>query len=93
MPEISETPSAWSAAITIAAPPRMSSASTGAAESASTPRITAWWPSVRMSAPILLSSSTYRNRASKTFSVAIDVPSAVARSAIMIGWKSVASPG
>ena len=52
------TPSAASAAITMAAPARMSSARTGAAESRSTPRITAWCPSVRMSAPMRRSSPT-----------------------------------
>ena len=47
-----------SAAIAIAAPALMSSARTGAADSRATPRITAWCPSVRMSAPMRRSSST-----------------------------------
>src|SRR5215210_1702717 len=39
------------------------------------------------------SSSTYRNRLSKTFSVAMLVPSAVTSIAMSSGWKSVARPG
>ena len=71
----------------------MSLAHTGALESCATPRTTAWWPSVRASAPSRIISSTNRNRASKTFSVIIDVPSATAASAIAIGCRSVAKPG
>ena len=46
-----------------------------------------------MSAPIRNSSPTYRNRLSNTFSVTMEVPSAVASMARRIGWKSVAMPG
>src|SRR5438477_191432 len=60
--------------MTMAAPARMSRARTGAADRRSTPRMTAWCPSVRMSAPIRLSSSTNMNRLSNTFSVAMLVP-------------------
>ena len=50
--------------------------STGAPESRGTPRTTAWWPSVRRSAPSRASSWANMNRASKTFSVIIAVPCA-----------------
>jgi len=93
MSSTSVTPSAASPAITMAAPARMSSARTGAAESRSTPRITAWWPSVRMSAPIRFNSSTNMNLLSKTFSVTMLVPDADDSSAIIWGWRSVGNPG
>ena len=54
----------------------MSGARTGAPDSASTPRITTWWPSARMSAPSRASSSIVRNRPPKMFSVTIPTPSA-----------------
>src|SRR5262249_6890823 len=69
-------PPATTPAITSAAPARMSGARTGAADSRGTPRITAWCPSVLMSAPIRCNSPTYVKRPSKTFSVAMLVPSA-----------------
>ena len=50
-------------------------ATTGAPESIGTPRTTAWCPSVRRSAPRRASSWANMNRASKTFSVIIAVPS------------------
>ena len=71
----------------------MSLAHTGALDSCGTPRTTAWWPSVRASAPRRTISSTKRKRASNTFSVIIDVPSATADTAIAIGCRSVAKPG
>ena len=89
----SVSPSAHSPASTSPAPARMSLAHTGALDSRSTPRTTAWCPSVRASAPSRIISSTNRKRASNTFSVIIDVPSATAASAIAIGCRSVANPG
>ena len=71
----------------------MSEAHTGALESRSNPRTTAWCPSVRASAPIRTSSSMNRKRDSNRFSVIIDVPSATADSASAIGCRSVANPG
>ena len=71
----------------------MSEHHTGALESCGRPRTTAWWPSVRASAPSRIISSTNRKRASNTFSVIIDVPSAIDASAIAIGCKSVGKPG
>ena len=57
-PEMTVSPSAARPATTIAAPARMSWALTGAPDSRGTPRTTAWWLSVRMSAPRRTSSST-----------------------------------
>ena len=71
----------------------MSVARTGAPESRSLPRTTAWWPSVRTSAPIRAISSQNMNRASNRFSVIIAVPSAIDSSAIACGCRSVGSPG
>ncbi len=57
------------------------------------PRTTAWWPSVRTSAPSRASSWTNRNRPSKRFSVTIDVPSLIAASVTIIACRSVGNPG
>ena len=76
------------------APARMSWAhDRGAGQPFGRPRTTAWWPSVRMSAPSRASSWTNMNRASKTFSVIIAVPSPTAASAIANGCRSVGKPG
>lgn len=56
-------------------------------------RTTAWCPSVRASAPSRIISSTNRKRASNTFSVIIDVPSAIDARAMAIGCKSVGNLG
>jgi hypothetical protein len=71
----------------------MSDAHTGADDSRRTPRTTAWWPSVRASAPRRTISSTNRKRPSNTFSVIIEVPSETAESAMAMGCRSVANPG
>ncbi|COW31015.1 Uncharacterised protein [Mycobacterium tuberculosis] len=71
----------------------MSEHHTGALDSCGRPRTTAWCPSVRASAPSRIISSTKRNRASNTFSVIIDVPSAIDAKAIAIGCRSVGNPG
>ena len=62
-------------------------------ERRSRPRTTAWWPSVRMSAPRRSISLTNMNRLSKTFSVTIAVPSRTDASAMAIGCRSVGKPG
>ena len=79
--------------MTSPAPARMSVARTGAPESRSRPRTTAWWPSVRMSAPSRTISFTNMNRPSKMFSVISEAPSLTAASPIAIGSRSVAKPG
>ena len=71
----------------------MSVASTGALESRSRPRTTAWWPSMRTSAPSRTSSLTNMNRPSNTFSVISAVPVETAASATAIGCRSVGNPG
>ncbi len=71
----------------------MSDDHTGALDSCGIPRTTAWCPSVRASAPSRIISSTNRNRASKTFSVIIDVPSAIDANPMAIGCRSVGKPG
>ena len=71
----------------------MSWATTGAPDSIGTPRTTAWWPSVRRSAPSRASSWANMNRASKTFSVIIAVPVDDRGEAIANGCRSVGKPG
>ena len=87
------TPSAQSPAMISPAPARMSVARTGAPESRSRPRTTAWWPSVLMSAPSRIISLANMNRPSKMFSVIREAPSLTAASPIAIGSRSVAKPG
>ena len=86
-------PSAHRPAMTRPAPARMSVARTGAPDSRSRPRTTAWWPSVRMSAPSRTISFTNMNRPSKMFSVISEAPSLTAARPIAIGSRSVAKPG
>ena len=87
------SPSATSPASTSAAPPRRSVLRTGAPESSRTPCTSAWWPSMRTSAPMRMSSSANMKRFSKTFSVMIESPSASAMSAMNCACMSVGNPG
>ena len=58
-----------------------------------TPLTSAWCPSMRMSAPMRESSSANMNRFSKTFSVMMLLPSAIAISAMNCACMSVGKPG
>src|ERR671928_198095 len=89
----SVTPSDTRPASTRPAPARMSVATTGALESRSRPRTTAWCPSMRTLAPSRTSSLANTKRASNTFSVIRAVPVDTAARATAIGCRSVGKPG
>ena len=75
------------------APMRKSVAVTGAPVNASTPSMTAVWPSVSTLPPNRLSSSTWPNRSSKMRSLMTLVLSANNKKADNCGCKSVGKPG
>ena len=90
---MSVSPSAESAAIISAAPPRRSVATAGAPCRASTPVTTATRPSVCILAPRRASSSVKRKRFWNTFSTNTLVPRALRQAASISGWASVGKPG
>ncbi len=72
---------------------RRSVAMTGAPTSCGTPRTSAAAPCTVTSAPMRASSGTWAKRLSKTVSVIVAAPSAVAISAIICACRSVGNPG
>ena len=93
MRSIVVSPSATSPARISEAEARRSVAITGAPLSLGTPRITAVWPSTRMSAPRRSSSLTCMKRFSKIVSLITPAPSAMQLSAMNCACMSVGNAG
>ena len=92
-PAMCDAPSALSAAMTSAAPPRRSSARTFAPCSAETPSSRACRPENVTAAPNLRSSAMWRKRFSKIVSVNSVRPRARSSAAMTIACASVGKPG